>query len=1530
SMPPADGLLLFAELKTARHCFVLESELHAVYLVTPYSVCYQLQDLDWLLYLDLWEHLTPAMKKVGELVGVKESFLVRAMRQQTKLDYKQMQIHKRFYTALALQELIEEIPIKQVAFKYKCTRGMLQGLQQISSTFAGIVTAFCNSLEFSTLSLILSQFKERLYFGIHRDLIDLMRLPDLNYKRARALYDAGLTSIVKLANADVFSVEKIMHNLLSFDSAKQHENENVYEAEQRNVLRNFYITGKSGITVADAAKLLVQEARRFVQYEIGVGTINWAQNTKNDLETDRIHMSYEEENLKVCNRKRKSSENLNTSQLKIAKSIESKEKHLIELCTELNDKPSTSAKAKETLHKINTLEKEIKETSGEKLMITSSGNNNKQTNNGDIVGKQFSELKLTNLIKESTNLIKESTINNKEELSKYEKTIDNKKYNLRTSEKKKPISVVNDGQIIKSIEIEPQTVTTISLSRLSPNLKKTQTTVNETGNKTVKDINEIQKSLALSQNSVTIPRRSLRNHLKETTKNMNDVSMTEESFELNRDIAEVLDTDKTNKDGISTNEIQNSLAHLQNSVTILRRSRRNHSKETTNNMNDVSMTDDSFELNTGIAELLDIDRGDNNDKDTNEIQKSLALSQNLVTIPRRSRRNHLKETTKNMNDVSMTDESFELNTGIAELLDIDKSNENGKNTNEIQKSLAHSQNSVTIPRRSRRNHSKETTKNMNDMLMTDESFELNTGIAEVLNIDSEKKDVQDKNEIQMGLTYSQNSATNPCRNRRNHSKGTTKNMNDMLMTDESFELNTGIAEVLDIDKSNIKIQNSVAHTHYLETRSHQNQRKHSTERTSNTAASTKAIMEQKTHMSDLLITDDSFQLNTGIAQMLDIKLTETNATPIVEEKETLNMNNDDEIPNSQLAENKELEKTPFRSRLIRTRRATFKESEINSGLETNNNVHNTENSTGVSIEISDPSIKGCLIMDPSHINATSVSNNATTSSSFECVKIVDICGNIQIFQSTFEELMTSKCFGFCLGLENILEKQKPVIGANAAINQDLTKEEVEATMDMANFQIDSACFLAGIAFCVSDNIIYYMNMQEKESNAAVTTKLKCQYLHMILKAKENTLLIFDAKEQLKTLRKLLPDLGEICAEFGDPKVANWLLQPDKTVTFKQMVHQFAPECTGLIGLCGNSGRGTKSYGLDKYNGISAKVRSSIEACCTIHILKEQIEKLKKIGNGSLHQFFLKTEMPLQLSLCNMETIGFPTSESELHMLIKKLLCLQRKLETTIYETHGRRFNLTSSSEVAKVLGLHLKSGKRITTSKQILEKIESPISKLIINYRKVNSIFTNNILPLSECVKNNRIFGESNTFTSTGRISMVEPNLQNVAKNFEVYTGEDSDNLEISCRRAFYPTDPKRWLISIDFCQLEMRILAHLSKDPALLEVMRTKKDIFTAIAASWYKVSDDNVTDQLRNDTKKICYGIVYGMGMCSLADSLKCTEEQANLLSREFHAAYPYIRTYAEKIVRFARINGYIETITGRRRYVENINSADIRAKT
>lgn len=137
---------------------------------------------------------------------------------------------------------------------------------------------------------------------------------------------------------------------------------------------------------------------------------------------------------------------------------------------------------------------------------------------------------------------------------------------------------------------------------------------------------------------------------------------------------------------------------------------------------------------------------------------------------------------------------------------------------------------------------------------------------------------------------------------------------------------------------------------------------------------------------------------------------------------------------------------------------------------------------------------------------------------------------------------------------------------------------------------------------------------------------------------------------------------------------------------------------------------------------------------------------------------------------------------------------------------------------------------------------------------------------------------------------MTEPNLQNVAKDFVVDTG--SDKFTVSCRSAFYPKDSRRGLISSDFCQLEMRILAHLSQDAALLQVMNSEKDVFVAIAARWNKIPEQSVTEQVRNGTKQICYGIVYGMGLRSLAEGLKCTEQEANFVSEQFHASYPGIR--------------------------------------
>lgn len=277
SIPPCDGIILYSELQKARQNFVLETELHAIYLVTPFTVCYQIQEIDWLLYLDLWEKLSVPMQRVGELVGVKESFLVKAMRgNTTRLDERSLQIHKRFYTALALQELVNEKPMNEVAAKFKFNRGTLQNLQQTSSTFAGIVNSFCRALNWEMLALIVNQMKDRLFFGIRQNLIDLMKIPLLNSQRARALYDAGFQTLIDISRASLVSIEKCLFDSISFD-VKRRDGETDFDAEQRNKSRLFFVTGKSGLTVNEAARLIIQEARQFLSTEMGVADIVWSQ-----------------------------------------------------------------------------------------------------------------------------------------------------------------------------------------------------------------------------------------------------------------------------------------------------------------------------------------------------------------------------------------------------------------------------------------------------------------------------------------------------------------------------------------------------------------------------------------------------------------------------------------------------------------------------------------------------------------------------------------------------------------------------------------------------------------------------------------------------------------------------------------------------------------------------------------------------------------------------------------------------------------------------------------------------------------------------------------------------------------------------------------------------------------------------------------------------------------------------------------------------------------------------------------------------
>lgn len=136
---------------------------------------------------------------------------------------------------------------------------------------------------------------------------------------------------------------------------------------------------------------------------------------------------------------------------------------------------------------------------------------------------------------------------------------------------------------------------------------------------------------------------------------------------------------------------------------------------------------------------------------------------------------------------------------------------------------------------------------------------------------------------------------------------------------------------------------------------------------------------------------------------------------------------------------------------------------------------------------------------------------------------------------------------------------------------------------------------------------------------------------------------------------------------------------------------------------------------------------------------------------------------------------------------------------------------------------------------------------------------------------------------------MHEPNLQNVAKDFQ--TEFHSERIIFSCRTAF-TVKSNRMLISADFRQLELRVLAHLSNDSSLISIFNESADVFISIAAKWNKVAEIDVTEKMRNNTKQICYGIIYGMGVKSLAVAMNCNEEEAQSLHESFHQTYPGIR--------------------------------------
>ena len=297
------------------------------------------------------------------------------------------------------------------------------------------------------------------------------------------------------------------------------------------------------------------------------------------------------------------------------------------------------------------------------------------------------------------------------------------------------------------------------------------------------------------------------------------------------------------------------------------------------------------------------------------------------------------------------------------------------------------------------------------------------------------------------------------------------------------------------------------------------------------------------------------------------------------------------------------------------------------------------------------------------------------------------------------------------------------------------------------------------------------------------------------------------------------------------------------------------------------------------------------------------------------------EIPLSVVLADMEHTGVAINQSYLESLTTEILGKLSKIEKSIYNLAGCGFNINSPKQVGEILfdKLGLKTQKKNTkhsTSSDILEELAQnyKIAQDIIDYRKYTKLKTTytEALPMLADKKDNRVHTTYNqTTAATGRLSSSNPNLQNIPARTE-----EGNKI----RSAFVPENKEEYLIlSADYSQIELRLLAHISQDENLIAAFNSGVDVHTLTASKVFSVSPDEVTKEMRSKAKAVNFGIVYGQTKYGLAKALSISNQEAEEFIDKYFTTYPRVKEYMDNISAKVMHDGYVETIFGRKRYFE-----------
>ena len=326
-------------------------------------------------------------------------------------------------------------------------------------------------------------------------------------------------------------------------------------------------------------------------------------------------------------------------------------------------------------------------------------------------------------------------------------------------------------------------------------------------------------------------------------------------------------------------------------------------------------------------------------------------------------------------------------------------------------------------------------------------------------------------------------------------------------------------------------------------------------------------------------------------------------------------------------------------------------------------------------------------------------------------------------------------------------------------------------------------------------------------------------------------------------------------------------------------------------------------------------------------LKNRFEPLLK--EKEVERVFQEVENPLVKVLTNMEFEGVRVDVNFLKEYSKELEKEAKIAEEAVYKTAGVRFNLASPKQLGEILFdklmLDPKAKKTKTgqyaTGEDVLQKLahQFPIVSDILVFRQLTKLKSTYIDALPELInpKTGRVHTTyAQAVAVTGRLSSNNPNLQNIPVRSD--RGKE-------IRKAFIPRDKDHILISADYSQIELRVVAAISGDPNMCEAFRLGKDIHTATAAKVYGIAEEEVTKEMRYKAKSVNFGIIYGQGAFGLADNLGISRTEAKNIIDNYKKEFSGISEYMESTINFAKEKGYVETLMGRKRWLRDINSAN-----